>query len=171
MTFPINLEKWQLRFRSREDIKIKFFRVCISRLLIICWYVLSKPVIATLHRRHYSHYAQLMVPLGIPLETQICNILHFIFRMIFSSQVYFQSEISGRHLRHDGGKGGTGRHLGGSRRLPGSSRKLQEAPGGSRRLREAKSDTLLSYNAKSSLKCKYYIVFVRVPFTSTAYLQ
>ena len=31
MTFPINLEKWQLRFRSREDIKIKLFRVCVSR--------------------------------------------------------------------------------------------------------------------------------------------
>ena len=54
MTFPINVEKRQLRFRSREDIKINFFRVCI---FIIFWYVLSKPVIATLHRRHYSHYA------------------------------------------------------------------------------------------------------------------
>ena len=110
MTFPINLEKWQLRFRSREDIKIKLFRVCISRLFIIFWYVLSKPVIATLHRRHYSHYAQFMDPLGIPFETQICNILHFIFLMIFSSNVHFQSEILLRHLRHDGGKGGTGKH-------------------------------------------------------------
>ena len=63
---------------------------------------------------------------------------------------------------------------GGSRRLqeaPGGSRKLQEAPGGSRRLREAKSDTPLSYNAKSSLKCQYYIMFLRVPFTLTTYLQ
>ena len=56
ITFPINLEKWQLRFRSREDIKIKLFRVCISWFFIIFWYVLSKPVIATLHRRHYAHY-------------------------------------------------------------------------------------------------------------------
>ena len=112
MTFPINVEKWQLRFRSREDIKIKFFRVCISRLFIIVGYVLWKPVIATLHRRHYSHYPQFMDPFGIPFETQICNILHFIFLMIFSSQVHFQNEISLRHLRHKGGKGGTGRHLG-----------------------------------------------------------
>ena len=46
-----------------------------------------------------------------------------------------------------------------------------EAPGGSRRRREAKSDTPLSYNAKSSLKCQFDIVFLRVPFTLTAYLQ
>ena len=68
----------------------------------------------------------------------------------------------------------SGRHLGGSRRLqeaPGGSRKLQEAPGGSRRLREVKSDTPLSYNAKSSPKCQYYILFLRVPFALTAYLQ
>ena len=68
MTFPINLEKWQLHFRSREDIKIKLFRVCISWFFIIFWYVLSKPVIATLHRRHYSHYPQFMDPLGIHLR-------------------------------------------------------------------------------------------------------
>ena len=67
MTFPINLEKWQQRFRSR-DIKIKLFRVCVSRLFIIFWYVLSKPVIATLHRRHYSHHPQFMDPLGIHLR-------------------------------------------------------------------------------------------------------
>ena len=30
MTFPINLGKWQLRFRSREDTKIKLSRVCVS---------------------------------------------------------------------------------------------------------------------------------------------
>jgi hypothetical protein len=30
MTFPINLEKWQLRFRSRGDTKIKLSRVCVS---------------------------------------------------------------------------------------------------------------------------------------------
>ena len=113
MIFPINVEKWQLHFRSRGDIKIKLSRVCVSRKFIIFWYVFSKPVIATLDRRHYSHYPQFMDPLGIPFETQICNILHFIFRMIFSSQVDFQSEISLRHLRHKGGKGGTGRHLGG----------------------------------------------------------
>ena len=83
--------------------------------------MLSKPVIATLHRRHYSHYPQFMVSFGIPLETQICNILHFIFRMIFSSQVHFQNEISARHLRHTGGKGGTGRHLGGIWDHPGGS--------------------------------------------------
>ena len=71
MTFPINLEKWQLRFRSREDIKIKLFRVCISRLFIIFWYVLSKPVIATLHWRHYSHYAQFMDPLGLPFGVKL----------------------------------------------------------------------------------------------------
>ena len=111
MTFPINVEKWQLRFRSREDIKIKLFRVCILRLFIIFLYVLSKPAIATLHRRHYSHYPQFMDPLGIPFETQICNILHFIFLMTFSPNVFFQNGISSRHLRHKGGKGGTGRHL------------------------------------------------------------
>jgi len=126
MTFPINLEKWQLRFRSRGDIKIKLFRVCISRLFIIFWYVLSKPVIATLHWRHYSHYAQFMVPLGIPLETQICNNLHFIFRMIFSSQVHFQSEILLRHLWHNEGKGGTGTP--GGHGAPGGSESQKSTP-------------------------------------------
>ena len=132
MTFPINLEKWQLRFRSRVDIKIKLFRVCISRLFTIFWYVLSKPVIATLDRRHYSHYPQFMVPFGIPFETQICNSLHFICLTIFLPNYRLTSEISGRHLRHKGGKGGTGSHLGGIWEAPGSSRKLQEAPGDSR---------------------------------------
>ena len=118
MTFPINVEKWQLRFRSREDIKIKLFRVCISRLFIIFWYVLSKPVIATLHRRHYSHYPQFMDPFGIPFETQICNILHFICLMIFSPNICVQSEISLRHLRHMG-----------NWQAPGGSQTLQEARG------------------------------------------
>ena len=108
MTFPINLKKWQLRFRSREDIKIKLFRVCIPRLFIIFWHVLSKPVIATLHRRHYSHYPQFMGPLGIPFDTQFCNFVHFIFLVTFSPNNCFQSEISLRHLRHEGGTGGTG---------------------------------------------------------------
>ena len=67
MIFTTNLEKWQLRFRSREDIKIKFFRICISQFCIIVWCVLSKPVIATLDRRHYSHYPQFMDPLGVHL--------------------------------------------------------------------------------------------------------
>ena len=90
MTFPINVEKWQLRFRSSEDIKIKFLRVCASPWFIIFWYVLSKPVIATLDRRHYSHYPQFVDPLGIPFETQICNILHFIFHVIFSPNIFWQ---------------------------------------------------------------------------------
>ena len=147
----------------------------------------SKPVIATLDRRHYSHYPQFMDPLGIPFETQICNMLHFIFRMIFSSQVYFQSEISLRHLRHKGGKGGTGRHLGGiweaaGRQLGG----IWEASGrhqggiwkasgthlrgiwksrrswGSRSLRMSKIDAPLSKNAKVELKCLFYIVILKV---------
>ena len=44
-------------------------------------------------------------------------------------------------------------------------------PGGSRRLQVTKIDAPLSYNAKSSLKCKFYIVFLRVPFTLAAYLR
>ena len=71
MTFPIHVEKWRLRFRSRWDIKIKFFRVCVSRWFINCWYVLSKPVIATLHRRHYWHYAQFMDSLGLHFGVKI----------------------------------------------------------------------------------------------------
>ena len=47
----------------------------------------------------------------------------------------------------------------------------QEAPGGSRRLQVTKIDAPLSYNAKSSLKCQFYIVFLRVPFTLAAYLR
>ena len=149
MTFPINVEKWQLRFRSREDIKIKLFRVCVSCKFIIFWYVFSKPVIATLDRRHYSHYPQFMDPLGIPFETQICNILHFIFRMIFSSQVDFQSEISGRHLRHKRGKGGNWETSGRVQEAPRDSRR----PGGSRRLQTTKTNTHLSWNAKVVLMC------------------
>ena len=95
MTFPINLEKWQLHFRSRGDIKIKLFRVCISWFFIIFWYVLSKPVIATLHRRHYSHYPQFLDQFGIPFETQICNILHFIFHVIFSPNIVWQVKSRG----------------------------------------------------------------------------
>ena len=90
MIFPINVEKWQLHFRSREDIKIKLSRVCVSRKFIIFWYVFSKPVIATLDRRHYSHYPQFVDPLGIPFETQFCNILHFIFHVTFSPNIVWQ---------------------------------------------------------------------------------
>ena len=88
MTFPINLEKWQLRFRSRGDMEIKLFRVCISRLFIIFWYVLSKPVIATLHRRHYSHYAQFMDPFGLHsrLNFAICCTSFF---LRFFDQIFF----------------------------------------------------------------------------------
>ena len=78
MTFPINVEKWRLRFRSREDIKIKLFRVCVSRWFINCWCVLSKPVSATLHRRHYWHYAEFMESFG----------LHFGLKMAILS-IYF----------------------------------------------------------------------------------
>ena len=120
MTFPINLEKWQLRFRSRVDIKIKLFRVRISRLFTIFWYVLSKPVIATLDRRHYSHYPQFMVPFGIPFETQICNILHFIFHVIFSPNILWQAKSRGVICDTTGVRGepggsweAAGRHLGG----------------------------------------------------------
>ena len=74
MTFPINLEKWQLRFRSREDIKIKLFRVCILRLFIIFWYVLPRPVMFTIHRRHYAQYPQCMDSCGFhfKLKFAIC---------------------------------------------------------------------------------------------------
>jgi hypothetical protein len=97
-------------------------------------------------------------PLGIPFETHICNILHFIFLMTFSPNNRFQNEISLRHLRHIGGKGGTGRHLGGiceasGRHLGGiweaSGRHLggiwdSRATWSSRRLRITKIDAPLS---------------------------
>ena len=57
ITIGTNLQKCKLHSRSRGDTKIKLFRVSASRWCINFWYVLSKPVIATLHRRHYSHYA------------------------------------------------------------------------------------------------------------------
>ena len=65
LTFPINVEKWQLRFRLRGDIKMKLFRVCISRFVIILWYVLPRPVMFTMHRRHYSYYLKFMDSLGL----------------------------------------------------------------------------------------------------------
>ena len=46
MTCPINVENWQLRFRSREDTQIKLFKFSMWRLFVNFWYVLSKPVIA-----------------------------------------------------------------------------------------------------------------------------
>jgi hypothetical protein len=46
-------------------------------------------------------------PTWHPFETQICNILHFIFLLTFSPNIFLANEISGRHLRHIGGKGGT----------------------------------------------------------------
>ena len=52
----LNMEKWKLHSRSREDTKIKLSRVCVSPWFMFFWHVLLKPVIATLHRRHHSHY-------------------------------------------------------------------------------------------------------------------
>ena len=105
MTFPINLEKWQLRFRLRGDIKIKLFRVCISRLFIIFWYMLSKPVIATLDRRHYSHYPQFMDPLGIHLRPKFA-IFCTSFFMWFFHQIFFDKWNLGEASATHRGKGG-----------------------------------------------------------------
>ena len=132
ITFPINQEKCQLRFRSRGDMKIKLFRVCISRFFMIFWCVLSKPVIAALDRRHNSHYPQFVDPLGIPFATQICNILHFIFHVIFSPNIFWQVKSRSGICDTTGVRG----ELGGiwdSRR-----------PWGSRRLRITKIDASLS---------------------------
>ena len=93
MIFPINVEKWQLHFRSRGDIKIKFFRICISQIFIIFSYVLSKPVIATLDRRHYSHYPQFMDPLGIHLRPKFA-----IFCTSFFMWFFHQKSFDKRNL-------------------------------------------------------------------------
>jgi hypothetical protein len=152
MTFPKNVEKWQLRFRSRADIKIKLFRVCISRLFIIFWYVLSKPAIATLHRRHYSHYPQFMDPLGIPFETQICNILHFIFLMTFWPNIFFQMKSRWGICDTSGVRG----ELGGSRRFP-------ETPGRQRAPGSSKQQKTMPFSTARMQKC-YYNVSVTLCF-------
>ena len=61
-----------------------------------------------------------------PFWTQKSHIVHFIFLMIFSSNVQIKSEISGRHLRHDGGKGGTGTP--GGHGAPGGSKSQKSMP-------------------------------------------
>ena len=90
MIFPINVEKWQLHFRSRGNIKIKLSRVCVSRKFIIFWYVFSKPVIATLDRRHYSHYPQFMDPFDLQSRPKFAICCASFFLRLFQQIMIFK---------------------------------------------------------------------------------
>ena len=90
------------------------------------WYVLPRPVMFTIHRRHYAQYPQFMDSFGYHFKL-IFAIFCTSILLRFFDILFFQNEISARHLRHNGGKGGTGRHLGGTldSRRPWRSRMLQ----------------------------------------------
>ena len=111
MTFPVNVKKWQLRFRSREDIQnqafqglhFRIFCILLIRVVKTCDCHPSSKALFTL----CSIYGPIWRPIWDPSLQYVA--LHF--SNYFFTKYSLTSEISSRHLRHKGGKGGTGRHL------------------------------------------------------------
>ena len=92
----LNMEKWKMHSRSREDTKIKLSRVCVSLQFLVYWCVVSKLAPFTRLRRHHSSYTQFTDPFDLHFWPQNYHTIHFIFVYPFSPNNLFRSEIRSR---------------------------------------------------------------------------